>query len=183
MAYVMVEASVRTHPKFLAAGPEASWLWFCGLGYCQDGLTDGFIPESAIEYLGVKRARSLAKRLVSARLWEHVSGGWQMHDYLDHNKSATEVRAIMRLRKEGGKKGGRPPKPPVDKHENLQGLSTSVDTPNLTENPFLDCTSGTAGTTRDVTHEDQDQNKPPQKPRRDSLPVENPVENFAGAAS
>lgn len=179
---MMLETSVRTHPKFLAAGPEAAWLWVCGLSYCQDGLTDGFIPESAIEYLGVKRARSLAKKLVSVGLWEHVSGGWQLHDYLEHNKPAAEVREIMRLRKEGGKKGGRPPKPSAPKTENLQGLPPTENPENLPGNPLLDCTTGT---TRDGTHEeqDQDQNKSTHKSRRDLLPVENSVENSAAVVS
>lgn len=138
MAYIVLEASVRTHPKFLAAGPEASWLWVCGLGYCQDGLTDGFIPETAIEFLGVKRPRHLALKLVSVKLWEVVKGGWQMHDYFDHNKPADEVRRVMRARKEGGKLGGRPRKNLEGSTEsNLEGLDVRDESENLPENPLL----------------------------------------------
>jgi hypothetical protein len=166
VAYLMLEASVRTHPKFLQAGPEASWLWVCGLGYCQDGLTDGFIPDAAVEYLGVKRARLLARRLVSVKLWDVVEGGWQMHDYLEHNKPATEVREIMRKRREGGKKGGRPRKDSENlegyENENLEGKPSSKtfpETPTVlpSDLPLLP---------------DQDQNQPPPKARRDALPVE-----------
>lgn len=136
MAYVLLETSVPRHLKFLAAGPEASWLWVCGLSYCQDGLTDGFIPDSAIEYLGVKRARMLARLLVSARLWETAPGGWQMHDYLDHNKAAEEVRQIRKRRREGGKLGGRPKKEPsITPTENLEGLHGVGESENLPENP------------------------------------------------
>lgn len=126
MAYLMIEASVRTHPKFLKAGPAACWLWVCGLGYCQEGLTNGFIPVTALSYLGIKRAPKLAKTLVSVRLWEQVEGGFVMHDYLEHNKSADEIREIMRKRREGGKKGGRPAKP-----------SRLPSEANLPENPVL----------------------------------------------
>lgn len=141
MAYVLLETSVRTHPKFLAAGPEASWLWVCGLGYCQDGLTDGFIPDSAIEYLGVKRPRELARKLVSVRLWEIAPGGWQMHDYLDHNKAAEEVRQIRKRRGEGGKLGGRPKKEPSEPLTgNLQGFQSSAEPENLPENPVRNVT-------------------------------------------
>src|SRR4051812_9877219 len=121
MAYIVLEASVRTHWKFLAAGPAACWLWTCGLGYCQDGLTDGFIPKSALVYLGVERPEKLVPHLVRVRLWIELSdgSGWQMHDYLDHNKSAEKIRATMRRRGDGGVLGGRPKKTPT---ENLQGF-------------------------------------------------------------
>lgn len=110
MAYIQVEASVRTHRKFLKAGPSASWLWLCGMGYCQDGLTDGFIPFEAIDYLGVKgtTARKLKVTLVAVGLWEEVPGGWRVHDYLQHNKSAETIRQTKERRADGGNKGGRP---------------------------------------------------------------------------
>lgn len=130
MTYLMIESSIRTHRKFLAAGPEASWLWVCGLGYCQDGLTDGYIPETAVDYLGVKNVRALVTVLEHVRLWEPVQGGWRMHDYLEHNKSADEVREIMRKRAEGGKLGGRPKK-------NLQGFGDDATEQNLIRNPVL----------------------------------------------
>jgi hypothetical protein len=112
MAYIQVEASVRTHTKFLKAGPAASWLWLCGMGYCQDGLTDGFIPDQALDYLGVKAAaaKKLADELVKVRLWERTDGGWQVHDYLKHNKSAEEIKRVRDERALGGLKGGRPRK-------------------------------------------------------------------------
>ena len=106
MAYIQVEASVRTHKKFLKAGPAPSWLWLCGLAYCQEGLTDGFIPTEALMYLGVKNAKQLAAHLVAANLWEVVEGGWQVHDYLQYNKSAATVNGIKKTKREAGKAGG-----------------------------------------------------------------------------
>jgi len=110
MAYIQIEANVRTHRKFLKAGPSASWLWVCGLGYCQEGLTNGHIPSSALNFLGVPAAKvqKLAERLVDCQLWDKVRDGWQIHDYLEHNKSAEQVRATMRRRAEAGNLGGRP---------------------------------------------------------------------------
>lgn len=140
VAYIMVESSVRTHHKFLQAGAEASWLWLCGLGYCQDGLTDGFIPDAALDYLGVRRARPLVSRLVAAGLWVIVDGGWRMHHYLDHNKSAEQVRATMRKRAAGGFKGGRPANRETlkDNHEGFRRERDEVsDDRNHSENPIL----------------------------------------------
>lgn len=108
--YVRVETAVRTHPKFLKAGPAASWLWLCGVAYCQDAETDGFIPEETLPFLGVKNARQLVTHLEKAKLWDRVEGGWRVHDYLVHNRSAAEISALRSRRREGGKLGGRPKK-------------------------------------------------------------------------
>ena len=128
MSYVQVESSVARHPKFIKAGPAPSWLWLCGLAYCQEGLTDGFIPTSALEYLGVKNARQLATRLVEATLWETTAGGWMVHDYLKHNKPAAEVQSLRARRAAGGNLGGRP-------KVNHQGSQTETLKANHPVNP------------------------------------------------
>lgn len=133
MAWVKVESSVSRNRKFVKAGPAPAWLWLCGLAYCQEGLTDGFIPHEALDYLGVKNAKNLAARLVEARLWDVVSGGWMIHDYLEHNKSAAQIKSTSKARAEGGNLGGRPPKT----------LEVS-DKVNHTENPALTAHTDTA---------------------------------------
>lgn len=107
MPWVKVLSSVPRNPKFQNAGPAASWLWLCGLCFCQDGLTDGYIPAASLDYLGVKGARRLADALVTAGLWNVAPGGWQIHDYLEHNRPAAEVRRLIDLRREAGELGGR----------------------------------------------------------------------------
>lgn len=131
MAYIQVEASVRTHKKFLKAGPAASWLWLCGMGYCQDGLTDGFIPFEALDYLGIKgaTARKLKCTLVAVKLWDEAPGGWHVHDYLRHNKSAESIRHIKGARAAGGSRGGRPT------HETFDETLKVTSKVNHTKNP------------------------------------------------
>lgn len=107
MAYMRIETSVPRHWKFLQAGPAACWLWTCGLAYCQDGLTDGFIPDEAVAHLGVNGARVLSMRLVAARLWETRPNGFQVHDYLDWNRAAEDIRAIKDERRRAGAHGGK----------------------------------------------------------------------------
>ena len=128
MAWLKIETSVARNRKFVQAGPAPAWLWVCGLAYCQEGLTDGFIPSEAIDYLGVKNAKNLAVRLEVARLWEKVDGGWQIHDYLEHNKPASEIRRVTKLRADGGNLGGRP-------KVNLKGKPSDTAKANHTENP------------------------------------------------
>ena len=106
MAWIKLETSVSRHRKFLAAGPAASWLWVCGLAYCQEGLTDGFIPFQAVKHLGVRGPNSLITKLVRAGLWEQCEGGWRVHDYLSHHKPASEVLGLKQERRVNGAKGG-----------------------------------------------------------------------------
>jgi hypothetical protein len=120
MAYLKVECSVARNKKFVKAGPAPSWLWICGLAYCQEGLTDGFIPKEALPYLGVKNASQLADHLVKAGLWIAADEGWMVNDYLEHNRSAADVAEIKSKRGNGGKLGGRPPK--TKPSGNLEGL-------------------------------------------------------------
>lgn len=139
MAWVRIESAVSRHRKFQHAGPAASWLWLCGLAYCQEGLTDGFIPAEALPYLGVPAPSKLACKLVLAGLWEACdNGGWQVHDYLRHNKPAAEVQRIIHERKEGGKLGGRPHKPSEKPNKVIDNETLEA---NLTENPDLICSA------------------------------------------
>jgi hypothetical protein len=120
MAWMKLETAVARNRKFVKAGPGPSWLWVCGIAYCQESLTDGFIPEEALPYLGVKSAANLVKHLVSAGLWDIIDGGWMVHDYLQHNRSSADIDALKERRAAGGKLGGRP-KQKENLPPNLQG--------------------------------------------------------------
>ena len=140
MAWIRVESSVARNRKFQQAGPAPSWLWLCGLAYCQEGLTDGFIPIESIDYLGVKNARRLATHLVAAGLWDAVDGGWQVHDYLDHNRPSSEVRRLQQERREAGANGGK-----ASAEARRQALAAPVAVASLkqTANPALTASTAT----------------------------------------
>ncbi len=92
MTWMRIDDQFPDHPKVMAAGPLAGWLFVCGLGYCARQLTDGFIPEAQVRKLAdLKNAGREAQRLVDAGLWERVDGGYQVHDYLDYQPSAEKV--------------------------------------------------------------------------------------------
>jgi len=95
MAWLRIDDRVRTHPKIATAGPAAAWLWFCGICYCREHLTDGFIPKPVVTTLAMNLSSPLkhAARLVEVRLWEETPGGYQVHDFLDWNPSREQVRS------------------------------------------------------------------------------------------
>lgn len=106
---ITLDTGVPTHPKFLAAGPAASWLYVCALCYCRARFSDGFVPTSALGFLGLNGdldIGALADTLVRVGLWEPAASGFQIHDYLAHNKSSAEMRDLLTTRREAGQRGG-----------------------------------------------------------------------------
>lgn len=88
MAWVRLDDAAMTHPKVIGLSDRAFRLWVWGLAYCQQHLTDGYIPAKAVQ----TSASRVAAQLVEARLWCVLeSGGWQVHDYTDWNDSRDEV--------------------------------------------------------------------------------------------
>jgi hypothetical protein len=118
MAWLRIDDRVRTHPKIVLVGPAGAWFWFCGICYCREHLTDGFIPKGMLPSLapGVtgRQAATLAAALVNTRLWHSVDHGYQIHDFLDWNPSKAEV-LVQRLsdkdrkRTERGRTDGQTP--------------------------------------------------------------------------
>lgn len=113
----------------MTAGPAPSWLWLCGVAYCKESLTDGFIPDEALQFLGVKKAKQLAHHLVLAKLWDHIEGGFRVHDYLKHNADAETIKAHNAKRGENGAKGGRkqPRSANLGRPESSRAESSQVD--------------------------------------------------------
>lgn len=109
MVWIRIDDQIAHHPKFMAAGPVAAWLWVCGNGYCNKYLTDGFIPSIALSTLGgVTNAEKWADKLTEVGLWERIDGqGYRVHDFHDHNPKAKDVKVKRkrdrdRKRKERG---------------------------------------------------------------------------------
>jgi len=94
MPWIRLDDQFPDHPKVIEAGPLASWLYVCGIGYCNRLLTDGFIPLGQVRKLAdVDSAGELAARLVAVGLWDEAEGGYRIHDYLEYQPSAEEVKA------------------------------------------------------------------------------------------
>lgn len=70
-------------------------LFLLTLSWCADYLTDGFVPEIQVKRLlfVCDDPLAIADRLVAAGLWERADGGYQIHDYLEYNPSAEQVKA------------------------------------------------------------------------------------------
>jgi hypothetical protein len=97
LAWVKIDDGFLRHPKIVAAGRDARDLYVAGLCYAGAQLTDGFIPTGVLRQLGadadIGDPTTAATRLVATGLWHAVDGGWRVHDYLDYQPSAKQVKA------------------------------------------------------------------------------------------
>ncbi|MDH6448247.1 hypothetical protein M2155_000655 [Streptomyces sp. SAI-119] len=117
--YVKVHDGLPDHPKIIEAGGEAGWLYICGLAYASRQLTDGVISKRLVRRLtDGSNPEASASALVRVGLWhdgEHdcpkcpLAGpdAYVIHDYLDHQRSASEVADLRSKRAAAGQRGGK----------------------------------------------------------------------------
>lgn len=97
MGWIKLDDSFSEHPKVVQAGDRAAWLFVCGLLYASRTLSNGFVPASQVSRLcALRDAQALAKRLTSVGLWVEVEDGYVIHDYLEHQRSAAQVKEERR---------------------------------------------------------------------------------------
>src|SRR6266849_3702876 len=74
---------------------EAFRLDVSGILWCAKYLTDGFVCDDDLPLVcaEVRHPQRAAEELANRRRWERLSGGWFIHDYLQYNPSAAQVRA------------------------------------------------------------------------------------------
>ena len=92
MPWVKLDAGFPDHPKVVAAGWKAAWLYVCGLTYCTRFLTDGAIPKAQVKRLtDIPKADVEAQRLVDAGLWIEDGDDYRVHDYTEWQTPADKV--------------------------------------------------------------------------------------------
>jgi hypothetical protein len=136
--WIKLHDNLFENPKILAAGDDAALLYIQGLLYCSRNLTDGRIPTPALRMLTARRdARTLARVLVREGLWVETGTGWEVHEYLLHQRSKVTILreregtrnrvAAFRERKRNGASNG-----PVTAPE----TETETDNPTPTPPPL-----------------------------------------------
>lgn len=131
MVWVRLDDHFDEHDKFVAAGPQAGWVFVRALAYCNRQETDGHVPASILSRIGSDYGPTTRKKL-AAKLVEvgllHLPGhecsrcpqppeGWQVHDYTDYQpskakKDAERVEAAARMARARAAKKGTPPEHP-----------------------------------------------------------------------
>lgn len=109
------------HPKAIGLTPTAVTLYVRALCWSSKHLTDGKVPEAVVASWKVNKWRAAADELCadpstrvgqgSAKgetrpLWSCRDHVYEIHDYLDYQRSAAEARKLKEKRAEAGAKGG-----------------------------------------------------------------------------
>ena len=110
MAWTRIDDKFLNNIKVQKAGALGMALYLAGLIHCNTNLTDGFIDEDILPMLyglsyQTARNRSVEK-LVELKLWHQVDGGYEINDFLDFNRSKSQIEIIKEKRAESGSKGG-----------------------------------------------------------------------------
>ena len=104
MTWVKLDDQFADHPKVVAAGPMAAWLYVCGLTYAARLMTDGYIPNAQVRRLAdIEGSDEQALRLVDVGLWEVVEDGFQIHDYEDYQLTRADIEKKRAAGQAGGK--------------------------------------------------------------------------------
>jgi len=97
-AYFRLDLYFFEHPKVVDLSHPATVLYIASIAYCNRRETDGYVAEPVLRRLievneqdpDSAGHKELAEELCRAKLWERVEGGWEVHDFLEHNESSDE---------------------------------------------------------------------------------------------
>lgn len=115
MTFFLVDDKLHANRKIrklIADDPAALALWTVAGSWCGGESNDGFVPDDQLKWLFPEGAEQLANKLVSARLWAKVRGGYRFHqwnadgDGTKRNPTKREVEEKRRARAEAGRLGG-----------------------------------------------------------------------------
>jgi len=110
MAWARLDDRFPNHPKVLALNNAEFRLHVSAICYCCDQLTDGHVascvPKSLPSAPRAGRLLDAIRNLERVGLWDRTDDGWIVHDFLDWNPSAEQVKAKKAARAEAGRRGG-----------------------------------------------------------------------------
>lgn len=175
MPWARLNDKANGSAKLLALSDAAWRLWGCGLIYCQDNLTDGFIPKYAIHTFGVRAKgaalnKAIAELCVSlvpgkGPLWHLFDTGYTVHDYLDWNESR---EAVIRERERSKGRVERF-RLRLSQVQPVTPLQTAFETPNETRSEHRSYTGST--TTKDQDQKEQRRSRAAMHPPEDNPKV------------
>lgn len=95
MPWVRLDDRFPSHRKIRLLSDRAFRLYVSALCWSSENLTDGVIPAQELRIVAdIRSCKAAAKELVERGLWENTDNGdFLIHDYLDFNPSAEQVRA------------------------------------------------------------------------------------------
>lgn len=134
MSWVYLDDNFFNHPKARIVGTAARELYIQSLAYANQQMTLGFIAEGVLSLISTEpNVDELADKLVTCGhavgkehgLWERVEGGYRIHDYETHNRSALE--RSEKAKKAAGARWSKAGKEPKRKPQESSEQTESMD--------------------------------------------------------
>jgi hypothetical protein len=111
VTWLRLDDQIHRHEKIAPLSDRAWRLHVTAMLECCARLTDGKIArDMPVTWPAAPRGKALSKtiaELESKGLWELNDYGWMVHDFLDWNPSAEQVRETRKVRASAGQKGGK----------------------------------------------------------------------------
>lgn len=140
--FIKLHDGYADHDRVIDLTDAAFRMHVSAMCFCGSNQTDGRIKARVLlRYAG----RKAIDELVAAGLLVETADGYEVHDYLDYNRSRAEIEELSAKRAEAGNKGGRPRKQPGSKPEakrNQNGLQTETKAQSQ-KNPDTDTDTDT----------------------------------------
>lgn len=95
--WLRLDVDFAENKKVAALSDKAFRFHVAGLCYCAQHLTDGHVSARGVRVVAaVLNAPARTAELVESGLWDEDAGGdgFRIHDYLDHQRSADEAKAL-----------------------------------------------------------------------------------------
>lgn len=109
MPWIRLEDNFTTHPKVIGLSDAAFRLYVHGLCYANSQKTDGLIPRQWLTG-GRGKVPKAAAELVEAKLWTVVDHDFEIHDFLNYQRSRMQIETgrakTAEARAEAGRLGG-----------------------------------------------------------------------------
>lgn len=93
------------HPKVLPLTDAAFRLHVTGICYCAQYATDGIVPAETVPLLVPRFKPRTLEELLERGLWHTHADGFEIHDYLDWNRSRLQIEAERERKRRAGRKG------------------------------------------------------------------------------
>lgn len=105
--FIKLDDHIDENPKVVSLSDTAFRLYVTGLCYCSRNQTDGLIPKPMANRLVNKGGERLAFDLIKEQLWEDKGDSYYIPDYLEHQRSRSEIEALREAKREAGASGGK----------------------------------------------------------------------------
>lgn len=159
--YIRVHDGLDEHPKIEPLSDAAFRLLLRAWFYCSRNRTDGRISDAVWKRRGTAKARN---ELMAAGLVEQHDGHVEMHDYLEHQRSAEEIRLLQETRGDTGSFGNhvrwhvvkRKPKKgcehcDADRKAVANGIANAIAKPSQTDRKAIASTEAEAEAERSTS--------------------------------